>query len=680
MAKPRIANPALFDSGLGPDPGSRKRVTELVERLSHYRESYYAGEPEVSDAAYDALEDELRSLDPSNLLLGKVGSPAAPRTEAWEKARHELPMGSLNKAVSVDELREWLTRCNDLLAKDAEPPIDQELFVAEKLDGLSVELVYRNGTFADGITRGDGEVGERITANVARMRGVPRAIPDARPLSVRGEIILRLSDMREHFPGVTSPRNAAAGTARRFDGQGNHRLSVLVYDVAGDLELSTERQKFALLLRLGFATPQTFYGSIDDVVQWHQEYAQGRRQSLDYEIDGLVVRADRLEAQLQLGEVNHRPRGAVAFKFASPSKVSRVLEIQWDTGPSGRVTPVAVVEPVQLAGATVQRASLHNASLVRALGIGVGDEVLVSRRNDVIPYVEEVVAKHGEAAQPPGACPRCAEPLLSEGEYLLCRNDECPAIVEGRIRNWIDAVGVLEWGDRLVQAIVERGLAREPRDLYALTSEALASLEWKEQERLKKTEKLGPKRASKALGELRARLPLTLPVFLAALGIEGFGLQTARLLVAAGYRDLDSLLAAKEPELAAIHGLGEIKAASIVRGLQRRAAEIGRLLDAGIEPVTETAAGPLRGKTFCITGKLSRPRDELVRLIEQHGGRELSTVTKQLDFLVIADPASSSSKADKARQYGTTLLSEAQLLALLGPGTSTEPDPELPQA
>jgi DNA ligase (NAD+) len=650
--------------GLAVDGARSERVEELVSRLSEYRAKYYQGEPLVSDAAYDALEDELRELDPAHPLLAKVGSGAV--SEAWEKARHEIPMGSLNKVTSEDELGEWLARCDQLLAKEGAASMAGELHVAEKLDGISVELVYREGRFVDGITRGDGEVGERITTNVARMRGVPPRIRETGHLSLRGEIILRLSDMKRHFPEYTSPRNAAAGTARRLDGTGNEHLTVLCYDVAEELALATEVDKFALLRKLGFATPNTYHGDVAAVRSLYRAYSEGRRLELDYEIDGLVVRANRLEIQGLLGDVNRRPRGAVAFKFASPSKVSRVVDIRWDTGPSGRVTPVAIVEPVSLAGAMVQRASLHNVANVERLAIGIGDEVLVSRRNDVIPYIEEVVTKVGEATRRPESCTRCASELVLEGEYLLCRNTLCPALVEGRIHNWINAVGALEWGDKLIATLVERGMVREPRDLYRLTVDDIASLE-----------RHGRKSAENALRQLTSKLPLRLDTFLAALGIEGFSIQTARLLLGAGYDDLDKLLGAGEAELAAIKGLGEIKARNIVRGLAARSEEIGRLRAHGIEPVAGAAAGALSGKTFCITGSHSRPRKELEELIEGAGGRVLSGVSKELDYLVIADPASTSSKAVKARRYGTALIDEAGLMALIGPASELSPPLEV---
>jgi DNA ligase (NAD+) len=418
---------ADWSGGIDVSPDTQARVDDLAERVERHRAAYYKGHPEISDAAFDAIEDELRELDPTHPVLARVGS--AQLVSEWEKARHEIPMGSLNKAVSEEELRAWLSRCDELLAKDNHGPIDADLFVAEKLDGISIEVIYRDGKLVDAITRGDGEWGERISANVARMKGVPPKIKDRHSMSVRGEIIVRISDLKKHFPGVTSPRNMAAGASKRLDGQAAEHCTVIFYDVADHLNLPTEVEKFAFLRSLGFATPRTAHGSIEDVIALYQRYAAGIRASLDYEIDGLVVYANSLHAQALLGEVNHRPRGAVAFKFASPAKVTTVLEIRWDTGPSGRVTPLAIVAPVELAGAVVQRASLHNAANVRALGIAVGDEVLVSRRNDVIPYVEEVVEKRGTPAVPPTTCNVCGSVLSVEGEYLVCRNNACRAVV-----------------------------------------------------------------------------------------------------------------------------------------------------------------------------------------------------------------------------------------------------------
>jgi DNA ligase (NAD+) len=627
---------------------SKKRIAELAKLLKQYKDAYYNATPLVSDAAYDALEDELRALDPDHALLASVGAPVT----AWEKARHAIPMGSLNKAVDEVEFRAWAARCDELAAKAKLKPISGNLFVTEKLDGLSLAVTYEKGKLAHAITRGDGEIGERITQNAARMKGVPKQLKSPVSLTVRGEIILKLSDMKKAFPGAANPRNQASGTSKRLDGAGCEHLTVMFYDLDGE-ELADEVKKFKRLAQLGLITPAFTTGDLDGALAYYGEYAATKRAKLDYEIDGLVVRANDVHAQHMLGELGNRPRAAVAFKFVAQAKVSTLIDIVWETGASGRVTPVAIVEPVSLAGATVRRVSLHNASNVAALKIGIGDEVLVSRRNDVIPYIEEVVNKKGKQAKPPAKCVTCKSTLEKLGEYLACRNRTCSAIVEGRIANWIAAVGALDWGDKLIAQLVEAELVTEPVDLYKLKAADIAALE-----------RRGMVIAKKVLDNLTAQLPLPLHKFLAGLGIENVGWQTAKALVAAGY-DLEKLQKAKADELAPLSGVGPAKAKAIADGMKERKGEIARLLAAGIAPVTKAAAGPLAGKTFCFTGALSRPRKELEKLVEDAGGTLLNGVTKELQYLIMADPESGSSKAQKAKQYGTQCLDEAAFFALV---------------
>jgi len=638
MKKPTVAAPG-------------KKIAELAKQLRKYKDAYYNAAPLVSDAAYDALEDQLRALAPDHEVLKSVGSPAA--VTAWEKARHAIPMGSLNKAVNEDEFRAWAARCDELGAKAKLTGIIDDLFVTEKLDGLSLAVTYDKGKLTDAITRGDGEIGERITSNARRMKGVPHQLKSPVSVTVRGEIILKLSDLKKAFPGAANPRNQASGTSKRFDGAGCEHLSVLFYDLDGE-ELADESKKFKRLTALGLTVPNSKATDLEGAIALHQDYAKTKRAKLDYEIDGLVVRAHDVHVQHMLGELGNRPRAAVAFKFASQAKVTTLIDIIWDTGSSGRVSPIGVVEPVDLAGATVRRASLHNASNIAELGIGIGDEVLVSRRNDVIPYIEEVVTKKGKTAKPPTKCGVCKSKLEKVGEYLACRNRECPALVEGRIQNWVDAVGVLDWGEKLITQLVEADLVSEPADLYKLKPEQIAKLE-----------RRGMVIAQKVLDQLKATLPLSLPKFLAALGIENFGLQTAKALVAAGFDSIEKVQAAKEAELAVLPGVGRVKGKAIADGLKQRKAEIARLIAAGVVPVNKANAGPLAGKSFCFTGALSKPRKELEQLVESRGGTLLSGVTKDLNYLVMADPASGSSKSQKAKQYGTECLDEAAFLAIV---------------
>jgi len=470
------------------------RIAELAKLLRKYKDAYYNGTPLVSDAAYDALEDELRELDPKHDLFVSVGAPTAAVT-SWEKARHAIPMGSLNKAVDEKEFRAWAQRCDDLGKKDKLTGITGDLFVTEKLDGLSLAVTYDKGKLVDAITRGDGQIGERILPNAKRMKGVPAALKKPVSVTVRGEIILKLSDMKKAFPGAANPRNQASGTSKRFDGAGCEHLTVLFYDLDGE-DHKNEVAKFARLEGLGLGVPNFTATDLDGALAEHVAYSKAKRAKLDYEIDGLVVRANDVHVQHMLGELGNRPRAAIAYKFASQAKITKLVDIVWETGSSGRVSPVAVVEPVELAGATVRRASLHNAGNVLELGIGIGDEVLVSRRNDVIPYVEEVVTKKGKPAKPPTKCATCKSTLEKIGEYLACRNLECQALVEGRIQNWIDALGVLEWGDKLITQLVEAELVSEPADLYKLQAKDIANLE-----------RRGMIIGQKVIDNLRAMLP-----------------------------------------------------------------------------------------------------------------------------------------------------------------------------
>jgi DNA ligase (NAD+) len=430
----------------------------------------------------------------------------------------------------------------------------------------------------------------------------------------------------------------------------------MFYDLeGGDVEYEREEEKYVRLRELGLIVPDWTVTDLDGALKIHKEYQTKKRAQLDYEIDGLVVRANDLRAQHLLGELADRPRAAVAFKFASLAKISKVVAITWETGPTGRVTPIAQVEPVELGGAVVQNVVLHNVSNIERLGIGVGDDVLVSRRNDVIPHLEEVVVKRGETEKTPASCATCDKELTRRGEYLVCTNLTCRAIVEGRIHRWVGTQDIHEWGDKLIAQLVEANLVREPADLYKLKVEDIARLE-----------RRGTIIGKKVIDNLHAKLPLTLPVFLASLGIDEFALETAKLIVSKGYDTLEKVQNATIEELAAIKGMGAIRAKNVVTGLKGRADEIQRLLAVGVVPILPNAAGGgLMGKTFCFTGTLPRPRKEYEDLVEKHGGTVLSGVTKELNYLVMSDPSSGSTKAEKARKYGTECIDADRFMAII---------------
>ncbi len=711
------------------------QIEALAQQVRDNRDRYYNGQPQISDAEFDALEDRLRELAPEHRVLGEVGAtPTAdpqvdaaalkeaadleqdnatqlasqleteatrayagtpgdpkhykglwlaltrrmpehpaltrvppPQGHEWPKARHEIPMGSLNKVNTEQEFRDWALRCDELAEKSELAEVSSDFALTEKLDGISIEVVYADGKVQAGITRGDGLIGEQITANVMRMQGVPSEISHMGRISVRGEIILTKSDgpkfetfkrsVDKNFDKLKSLRNTAAGIARTKDAKflpACNFLTILFYDLEGLDGLSSEEDKLAFLEDQGFGRPNMYFGDVEAMLAQHRRYSDSARAALDYDIDGLVMRANNLHSFTLLGELNHRPRAAIAYKFGNEMQVTTLKGILWSTGDSGRITPIAQIEPVFLAGAEVKQASLHNLARVQAMGIAVTDQVLVSRRNDVIPYVEKVVVHCGVPETAPTACAVCEAPVVVDGEYLMCGNMTCPARRLGRLKTWVKHLNLLEWGDRTFVRFIDEGFIEEPADLYKLTVEQIAQLTG-----FKETS------AKKLLGPLNAVKDIPIDVFVAALGIQSISKSTAKLVISAGYDSFDKIVSAEVQALAEIDGLGDIKANKLITGVKDRLQEIARLTEVGVRAVPPSSGGALAGLSFCFSGSQSRPRKELEALVEGNGGAVRSSVTKGLSYLVLSDPTSTSSKAQKARKLGTDIIDSPAFEALL---------------
>ncbi len=642
---------------------AQETPSHLSELLLTEAQNAYAGLP--SDAArYKALWLALQREAPNHRTLSLVPPP---RGADWPKATHELPMGSLNKVNTPDELREWAQRCDQLAKNAGLASISEALALTEKLDGISLEVVYEAGVLEAAITRGDGVVGERITANVAQMKGVPSRLAHLGRISARGEVILRRSDATAfeawkkkadpRFTELKSLRNTAAGIARTKDAKllpGCRFLTVLFYDLEGVEGLTTEKAKLDFLSAQGFGCPEFFFGGLEAVLAEYQRYQDKARDLADYEMDGLVIRADAQAALVALGDLNHRPRAAIAFKFGNDMGVTTLESILWSTGDSGRITPIAQVQPVFLAGAEIRQASLHNLANVKNLQIGIGDQVLISRRNDVIPYVEKVVVKGPNLELGPEKCGVCETPVAVDGEYLLCPNELCPARRLGRLRTWIKHLGLLEWGEKTFIRLYEAGLVREVPDLYRLKAEDITQLEG-----------YGELSAKKLLEPLQGQKQIPITTFIAGLGIPQVSKETAKLLARAGYVTFDGLLAASADHLAAIEGLGKIKAEKILSGVRARLDDIQKLAELGVLPTRPDEGGPLAGLSFCFSGSSTRPRKVLEGLVEKNGGNVASGVNKGLTYLVLADPESTSTKAQKARKLGTEIISEESFVALI---------------
>lgn len=619
------------------------RIKELENKIFQARTDYYNHQPTVSDKVYDAWVDELRTLDPSNKAVTAIGAPVVP--SEWTKAKHQIPMGSLDKVNLPPELTKW---ANDMAGKES-------LFVTEKLDGLSIEVIYEHGSLVQAITRGDGETGEDITVNVVKMAGVHSHLKHMFTGSLRGEIIMFKSIHKQHFADKANPRNAASGTSKRLDGVGVDKLNILFYQVLGDVDFKTEEAQFKWLAKQGLDTPNfwTFKTAAEVNDHW-REYQDKDRDKLDYDIDGLVIRINDMEKQIALGEKDLRPKGAIAFKFDNEARESVLRDIIWQVGNSGRLTPVATVDPVVLVGATVTRASLYNLSYIEELGLDIGATVLVARANDVIPRIEEVIKGTKSVAKPPKHCPECGGAVRMDGENLVCTNTEhCRAQIIGRIKNWIKELNLLEWGDTLVEKLVDAKKVKNVADLYKLEVDDIANLD-----------RLGEKTAKKVLEILWANKKVGLEVFLGALSIPMIGQSTIKAIMNAGCDDLTKFGQLGAVQFEQVPGVGPTKAKFLADGLKHNQKLILALLANGVE-IKAKVVGSMTGKSVCFTGSMKTKRPILEKMAADAGADVKGSVGKGLTYLVIADPSSTSSKAQAARKLGTSLISEEDFLDLV---------------
>ena len=607
------------------------RIIKLEESILKARKDYYNGESLISDKLYDALIDELYLLDPKNSAVIGIGSDPVSN---WEKISHKIPMGSLNKCNTDEEYLKWH---NKYISKN------EKVILTLKLDGLSASLVYKDGLLVSGATRGSGVAGELITQNIIKMNGVPLRLKEKIDITVRGEIILSKENYKNFFSGYSNPRNAASGISRRYDGEGSDKMSLLTY------------QLFNILTKLGFLTP-TFIvcDSSTEVCDLKQKYQTSLRDKFEFELDGLVAHNNDLVKQELYGSLNGKPYASIALKFENEARESTVRDIHWRVGNSGRLTPVATVDPVMLVGAQVSRASLYNMAYINQLGVDIGATVLVARANDVIPRIEEVIKSTGTVSKPPKVCPECAGKVELRGENLMCTNSiKCPAQVVGMIKNWVSELNLLEWGEALLDRLVQLGKVKTIVDLYTLSVDDLASID-----------RMGQKSAKKCYDILHSNKDMPLEIFLGGLSIPMIGASSIKLIMGHGCSDLQTFFTKNATDFEQVAGVGPVKAASLRTGLQDNKELISGLLKAGIT-IKKKVKGKLSNKSICFTGAMVNKRPVLEKMAADAGADVKNTVSKGLSMLVISDPNSQSSKAVGARKLGVQLISEEDFIHII---------------
>ena len=668
-----------------PHQTAEQRIADLRRQIRHHDHLYYTKDrPEISDAEYDRLFRELVDLETAHPDLVTGDSPTqrvgAPPLEELIKVSHEKPMLSLDSITDQD----------DVLAFDArmkrELETDQIVYTAEpKFDGLSVELVYDRGAFVRGATRGDGMVGEDVTINLRTIRALPLQL-DPQPslpahLVVRGEVYMRLDEFQALNRRMTergeeafaNPRNAAAGSLRQLDSRitASRPLTLTCYDIMAisGTAPSTHWDELDALAAWGLPVPEHRQRcrSIEEVLSFHAG-TDGMRDSLPFEIDGIVVKLDRRTWQDQLGSKSRSPRWAIAYKFAPRKEITVIQDIAVSVGRTGTLTPLALLKPVEVGGVTISRATLHNADEVARKDVRVGDTVKVERAGDVIPAIAERVPVPGETRQAPFVmpdhCPVCGSAVAREGAYYYCTGQTvCVAQLKGAIEHFASksALDIDGMGKKTIAQLVDVGFVRDLADLYSLTKEQILTLEG-----------FADRSASLLLESIERSKSVSLDRLLMGLGIRQVGQHIARVL-AKQFGTLAKLMSATQEELLQVREIGPEISTSLASFFseERNRAVIARLIERGLTiapPSTESTAGSqsLAGKTFVFTGGLAGyGRDQAKQLVEQQGGQVSSSVSKKTSFVVAGtDPGS---KLDQARKLGVRVLTETEFTALVTP-------------
>lgn len=656
----------------------KKRAAELRHSLTEASHAYYVlDDPVMSDAEYDRQFRELQELEAAHPELATPDSPthkvgAAPR-DVFRQVRHTVPMLSLENAMTAEEFADWYKR-----AVEAAGGAAPEFVVEPKVDGTAVEVVYEKGLFVGGSTRGDGDVGEDITDNLRTIRGLPLRLKGAAPerLELRGEVYFPVKDFEKMNRELAAkgektfmnPRNSAAGSLRQLDPKmtASRPLRIMIHGFgeAKGVKFTAHEATLKALEGMGLPTCARHLKrgkTAEELAAIHAGWLQ-RRDKLDFEVDGAVVKVDDFRLREEMGFRTRSPRWAIAWKFPPREEVTQILDMTVSVGRTGALTPVAELKPVLLGGVTVSRATLNNPGLVVKKGVKIGDWVTVRRAGDVIPEIVGAVVSRRTGQERdlemPKKCPVCgADVSWPEGEAVpRCPNASCPAQVKGTIFHFAHALGMDGFGEKIVDQLVEKGLVKDAADLYHLKLETLAELE-----------RMGEKSATNLLAELETSKDTTLEKFLGALGIRLVGESTARDL-ANHFADIHPLMDATVEKLQEVPEVGE-RVATVIHDFfqakgNRRLVE--RLLEAGLKwpKPKKVEGGKFQGMKFVFTGELVKlARREAEAKVAELGGKAASSVSKNTDY-VVAGP-SAGSKLDKAKALGVKIIDEAEFLKML---------------
>jgi DNA ligase (NAD+) len=663
-----------------------KRARELRRQIAHNDHRYYVlDDPEIGDDAYDALLNELRELEVVNPELRTADSPTqrvgGRPLDRFEQVRHAEPMLSLANARGVEEFRAWESRLHNRLRQlDIEP--GELRYVSEpKIDGLAISLTYEDGAFTRGATRGDGVIGEEVTRNLKTIKAIPLRIDDSPGLvEVRGEVYLprkAFADLNEARTAAgeaafANPRNAAAGSLRQLDPEitASRPLSIWCYGTGAQTRagLDTHIEELEWLREHGFKVNDEIgvHATADEVAA-RCEWWEGRRDELDFEIDGVVIKVDQRNLWRELGVAGREPRWAVAWKFPPITATTKLNKIVWNVGRTGRLLPFAMLEPVHVGGVTVSTATLHNEEDLARKDVREGDEVVVTRAGDVIPQVISPLIQRRKGRRlrkpkPPSKCPRCGTETVKpeDSVWTICPNRRgCPGQTFQQLKHFRGAMDIEGLGEKNVVRFLDEGLISDPADIYDLTPERIQELEG-----------FGELSAANLIEEIDGSKGRPFGLVLYALGLPGIGYVNARA-IAEHFGSIDALMAADAEQIEEVEGIGPVLAVQVQEELADEGTVelIDRLRERGLRFELSAAerraqGGPLEGQTFVLTGTLPNlTREEATALIQGAGGKVTGSVSGSTDYVVAGD--SPGSKLAKAEEVGTTVLDEDGLRKLV---------------
>ena len=644
---------------------------ELSALIRHHNRKYFLDNaPEITDEAFDKLVEALRFINEHAEVLSEIGQKTVP-VALGDEVTHEEAMLSLEKCYDDVTFTKWSSK------------ISGGFLAMPKIDGVACSIQFsKEGKLIIAATRGDGKVGENITKNACLIHDLPKAVPIEnlgftinQPFNVRGEVYLPLSTFQDRFKEeFSSPRNLAAGflKLKNADEKKCQLLRFFPYDVRG-LPFSTEEEKFNALKGLGFSMmPWSLVETEEQAQALYLKFLDDRG-GYDFELDGVVFRANLIATQRRLGETAHHPRYAIAYKFHGDTAPTKLIGVEWSVARSGIITPVALVEPVFVSGASIRRASLHNLGIFNSLDLHEESLVEITRRGGVIPHLERVLSRKGNKLMPPDHCPSCGGPVFIEGDFLHCQNPvACENVTVGKLTHFCHVLGIEGLGEKIIRKLYDNGLVKNFGDLFRLSTEKLLSLE-----------RMGDTLAQKLIDEINSKRTIHLATFIRALGIPEIGSNISELL-ANNWPSLEQIRRLGKDDLLAIHGIGESIAESLVTGMHEHRLEIDDLLSLiTLETVSEISPNadtshPFYGKSILFTGKMAHlERKAAQEAVKKVGGKTPDAMSKHIDFLVIGDEGSpllgdgkKSTKHKQAEKFITEggalkIISESEFLRML---------------